>query len=414
MDIGRRRFLERSAAVALAGTVGATSGCAGAKNDALRSDTGRATIALLVGDDLADALYLASLAPSSHNIQPWRVELCEPWRWEIGLSPARRLPAVDPDHREPVLSLGAFLENLLVAAEAKGWQGECRVLATRATDPVTLEVAWQRTEPREYPLSRLTRRRTLRGGYQNRLLAAADLAFVAAGLPDCRYIPAGSAESSYLAEGTIAAMRAQSLRDPPQQELAAWIRWSPEAQHRHRDGLTPVSMEIEGVAGWYVSRFYSAESVLTDDFRKTGVERAAKQARAGAGWIVMTSRDASVASLIESGRAFERLALRVRERGIALQPMTQMLQEAPWREDIGRELDTGAPVQWLLRVGYVDRYPVPVSPRLPLTAFVRVSAAALAVNVASTESSGYRVPRLDPAIAGRPELDLQSSPSARP
>jgi hypothetical protein len=386
VDRDRRGFLRQSAAVALAGAVGAAAGCTDADEDALRPQAGRETVAALVGDDLAHALYLAALAPSSHNIQPWRVDLRSMQRWEIGCSPSRRLPAVDPGNREPILSLGAFLENLLVAAAAKGHQGEYRVLAAQATDPVILEVEWRRAPVREYPLSRIAERRTLRGGYQNRPLSAADFAFLADGLPECRYIPAGSAESNHIAESTIAATRAQSERDPPQRELAEWIRWSPAAQRRHRDGLTPASMEIDGVAGWYVSRFYSARSVLTEDFRKSGVDQAAKQARAGAGWIVMTSPDAGVASLIESGRQFERLALRVRERGIALQPMTQMLQEPPWRDAVAGELGTSAPVQWILRVGYRERYPGPVSPRLPVTAFVRASPEAPWTNIASNDS----------------------------
>jgi hypothetical protein len=131
-----------------------------------------------------------------------------------------------------------------------------------------------------------------------------------------------------------------------------------------------------------VSRFYSADSVLGESFRKAGVDQAARQARAGAGWIVMTSPDASVASLIESGRRFERLALRVREKGIALQPMTQMLEELPWRDAVAGELGAGAPVQWILRAGYVDRYPDPVSPRLPVTAFVSARASELWTNIA--------------------------------
>jgi hypothetical protein len=378
----RRRFLERSAALAFAGTVSATAGCTDASVPSPRPDAGSDSVAVLVGEDLAHALYLGSLAPSSHNIQPWMVNVLGPDRWEIGCSPARRLPAVDPGNRESILSLGAFLENVLVSAAAKGHEGEYRIIAAQATDPAVLEVEWKRAPPREFPLSRLVKRRTLRDGYHDRALSSADAAFLSEGLPDCRYIPSGSAESNYLAEAAVAAMRAQSERDPAQRELAQWIRWSPEMQRQRRDGLTPASMEIDGLAGWYVSRFYSADSVLGESFRKAGVDQAARQARAGAGWIVMTSPDATVASLIESGRRFERLALRVREKGIALQPMTQMLEELPWRDAVAGELGTGAPVQWILRAGYVDRYPDPVSPRLPVTAFVSARASELWTNIA--------------------------------
>jgi hypothetical protein len=170
MDIERRRFLERSTALALGGAVGGTSGCAGGNADGLRSDTGR---------------------------------------------------------------------NLLIAAEAGGWRGDYRVIARQPTDPVVLEVEWTRVPPRTYPLSRLTQRRTLRSGFENRVLSDADLAFLSAGVADCRYVLAGSPAADYIADGTVAAMRAQSLRDSAQQELGEWIRWSPEAQRQHRDGLTP-------------------------------------------------------------------------------------------------------------------------------------------------------------------------------
>lgn len=60
------------------------------------------------------------------------------------------------------------------------------------------------------------------------------------------------------------------------------------------------------------------------------------------------------------------------ERTIAAHPMSQALEEAPWRDGLAAALGLPRPIQFLVRVGYVDRYPEPVSPRRALASFVNV------------------------------------------
>lgn len=62
--------------------------------------------------DEKEILYLASLAPSGHNTQPWFVQYLEPYHWIIGNDKTKWLPAVDPTQRGTLLSIGAFLQNL--------------------------------------------------------------------------------------------------------------------------------------------------------------------------------------------------------------------------------------------------------------------------------------------------------------
>jgi hypothetical protein len=56
--------------------------------------------------DEREILFLASLAPSGHNTQPWLVRYLEPYHWIIGNDRTKWLPAVDPDRRETMLSIG--------------------------------------------------------------------------------------------------------------------------------------------------------------------------------------------------------------------------------------------------------------------------------------------------------------------
>ena len=60
-----------------------------------------------------------------------------------------------------------------------------------------------------------------------------------------------------------------------------------------------------------------------------------------------------------------------RERMIAVHPMTQMLEEETWRKEIASKHRPGLLPQFILRVGYLDSYPDPVSLRRPVSWFVR-------------------------------------------
>jgi hypothetical protein len=60
----------------------------------------------------------------------------------ICADPDRRLPAVDPTNREMILSIGAFAENLTLAAGAFGLRAEMQVVAKTSTDREIITVSW--------------------------------------------------------------------------------------------------------------------------------------------------------------------------------------------------------------------------------------------------------------------------------
>ena len=163
----------------------------------------------------------------------------------------------------------------------------------------------------------------------------------------------------------------QADRDPAQQELADWIRFSTKNAEKYRDGLTTASMEIAGIPGWVVRNFYHTENVMKKDFREVGIDKVKKQVSESAGWILITSKDNSVATLLETGRRMQRLFLKVREKSIAIHPMTQILEESSTREQLNQSIGISENIQFILRVGYLKNYPQPVSLRRPVNCFVR-------------------------------------------
>ncbi|GAB3638997.1 nitroreductase family protein [Hymenobacter arcticus] len=323
--------------------------------------------------DARRMLYLASLAPSGHNTQPWTVRLRGPYHWVIGNDPRGWLPMVDPTQRETMLSLGAFAQSMEYAAAHFGYQCRWRVLATTCQAADVLAVQLERRPGPAYPdLTALLGRRTLRTGFSAVPIQPADVQrLVANEAAHCHFLPPTSELGTYLTTATLTANQRQTAHDPAQRELAHWVRWGPAAVQRHRDGLTASGMGISGPAGWLVRHFYDSARVLTPDFRRRGLAQVADQLATHGGWLVLTSPDESVPALLATGRRLARIWLRAKALNIAIHPMTQVLEEAPGPAGLGQRLGLGAPVQFVLRLGYVESYAAPVTPRRPVEWFVR-------------------------------------------
>lgn len=322
----------------------------------------------------SNILYLASLAPSGHNTQPWFVKIIEPYSWVIGNDKTKWLPAVDPTQRETILSIGAFVQNLEFAANHFGYSCKIDLLAQTNQDEDILSVKLIRSssEP-DFNVSKIENRRTVRSNYLNDFLKREDLDFLLRGESDYfHFVHKETKEYNWLNEQTIEANRVQSYRDEAQQELASWIRFSSSEAEKYMDGLTTASMEIEGIPGWILRNFYGAPDVLKESFREQSIDKVREQVSRSGGWLLITSRDNSVQALLETGKRMQRLFLNVRERDIAIHPMTQILEEPATSQALNRSVGISDNVQFILRTGYLKAYPKPVSLRRPIESFIKV------------------------------------------
>lgn len=374
MKLNRRSFLKHflAAGSVLAGAGSLVSACSPiTRSDMVNADPGGNSTAGL--DEIRTSiLYHASLAPSGHNSQPWFVKVISQNEWIIGADPSRRLPAVDPQNREAMLSLGAFAENLALAAGTFGFKAAIKVIAEDSLARDILKVSLIPAAPIDYPLQRVARRMTVKNGYLSTEIKKNDLDALSKPLNGhLFYFPAGTEHANCIQQGAIENFRAQAERDDAQRELVHWVRLSNQDAERYRDGLTVEGMEIRGFKGWFVRNFVQPQDFMKPGFRRQGIDQTATLARQGGGWVVITSRGQTVADLIETGRRFESMALLARERNIAIHPMTQYLEEKAGVSQIAANHQAGMIPQFLLRVGYLNRYPEPVSLRRPVSWFVQ-------------------------------------------
>lgn len=97
--MNRRKFLG-FAGVSLA-AIGSTTYLLSDNHNIVRNEiTSYPSSGLILQEHEQEILYLASLAPSGHNTQPWLVKYVEPYQWIIGNDKSKWLPAVDPEQRK--------------------------------------------------------------------------------------------------------------------------------------------------------------------------------------------------------------------------------------------------------------------------------------------------------------------------
>jgi hypothetical protein len=369
--MNRKFFLTITGAVLAAGGVYylSTDKSNFTRNDIKENSAGK--IPLLPGE--REILYLASLAPSGHNTQPWFVKHVEPFHWIIGNDKSRWLPGVDPTQRETILSIGAFLQNLEYAADNLGYNCQFNMLANTNQDENIVEVKLTKTTVIiRYDVNQIKHRRTIRSNYLSDTLKKEASSYLINEETDfIHYIPNTAKENVWLNEQTIEANRIQSYRDAAQSELANWIRFSSKDAAQHLDGLTLASMEVEGIPAWYLRNFYGDKDVMKKSFREQSIDKVVKQVSQSAGWLLITSKDYSVATLLETGKRMQRLFLKVRDKGIAIHPMTQIIEETSTNQKLNQSIGINEPVQFILRTGYVKNYPQPVSLRRPVNLFLQ-------------------------------------------
>ncbi len=380
----RRQFLALSGGAII--VAGGTYYLLSDKKNLTRADVKQQdSLKVALKPDERTILHLASLAPSGHNTQPWFIKYIEPYHWIIGNDSTKWLPAVDPTQRETILSIGAFLQNLEYAANNLGYACQLNLLAKTNQDEHVMDVKLSKvsgSRPPQYieksdspnigKSEKMEKRRTLRSNYLNTPLTQEDISSLIREEADCiQFIPNTAKEYKIINEQTIEANKIQAYRDAAQSELGDWIRFSSKNAEKYRDGLTMASMEINGMPAWVLRNFYDKSKVMTTGFRDKSIETVVKQVAQSAGWLLITSKGNTTWELLETGKLLQRLWLSIREKNIAIHPMTQIIEEAATNQTLNQSIGVSDTVQFILRTGYVKKYPPPVTLRRGVDGFVR-------------------------------------------
>jgi hypothetical protein len=309
--------------------------------------------------ELARALVAAAvLAPSDWNSQPWRFEVDGSIR--VVADTRRVLPALDPARRGMMISLGAALENLLVAARAYGLRPSVTYFPRGRTDPVVAEVSWTSGDtPRDVSLFQaIPARRTNRRGFDGRGIFRENRAMLAAQVPEGYRLHWMDSEDEIrdLADVARAAAEARARDRKSAAEQLAWMRFGDDEAERRGDGITVDALEHGGFAHWFAGRYFDPKS----RFHRFGIEASGRRThswiRSSGGVGLLAAEKSGESVWLLGGQAYQRIALKATQLGIAHQPVNDAIDLADYRDDVlGRFSATGTEPLMLVRFGHAKR-----------------------------------------------------------
>lgn len=292
-------------------------------------------------------LNYAVLAPSRHNAQPWLFAI-EQNTVELHADRSRRLPVVDTDDRELILSCGAALANLLIAMRYFGFAPFVDV-QSHAGQPdllarIRLYPGERASEEESQLFHAIRKRRTNRHLFDDRevsssLLFAFEDVAVQQGT-SFQVVPEGDRPA--LANIIVAADRALWQDTRYRQELAAWVRSS---QDERRDGVPEAALGQTDLAASLGS------PVLHTLIHEETSERH-RDARGSPVLAVISTFADSWYDWLAAGQTLERILLRASVAGLSASFFNQPTEVAAFRTALRTLLGRKDDPQVVLRMGY--------------------------------------------------------------
>jgi len=339
-----------------------------------------------LGEGLLPMVRAAILAASPHNSQPWKFRVRD-GAIELYLDPQRNLGALDPYLREAHLGLGCALENLVLAAVARGSAldvqpvpGRLGPVAPGAGPVLVARVAINACIQHYDDLyEAIPRRHTNRAAYLPHrpvpppFLDA--LGALAGAEPGIRLVLLGNAADRASLVALSAEANAGLYADPQLvRDHERWLRLDPDELRSRRDGLTLDAFGLAPAAAGLAKlmpRWLLRRAVARGAARGYS-ERMASAPLMG----ILAVRDRlDREQCLLAGRVWQRAHLLATVHGLAARPCNEAVEmvdrsqalgrPARWAGRLGEFLPGGWEPTFVFLMGYPER-PARPSPRRPV------------------------------------------------
>jgi hypothetical protein len=311
--------------------------------------------------DFNELIRCATLAPNGHNAQAWKFSV-QGDEIHLQADADRRLAVVDPQDRELTISLGAALENLIIAARQAGNDptvdprlDPSGALAVRvALAPITAPASADPLYPAIFT------RQTTRSLYDDRAVPAEDQARLQqtpteTGVSLHFYATAEAMEP--LVGWVMQGDRAQYADTAFVDELLHWLRFNDAEALRTRDGLFSKCSGNPTAPRWLGQLFVRAAG--PDGMAKEDE----KKCRSSAGMVVIATAADDAPAWLAAGRTLERLLLTAETLNLKTAFMNQPIETPDLRAELQKSIEASLPAgsraypQLLVRYGYAAKMP---------------------------------------------------------
>jgi hypothetical protein len=289
----------------------------------------------------------AILAANPHNTQPWIFHV-DADSVEMFTDPARRTGVLDALDREHHVGLGCALENLVLAASARGLQSTVALLP-EASDPTHVATISFTDAPRiaSNLHDAIDHRRSNRGPYTDEAVAddvLRTLASLTSGLDgvDVQWFTTPQQRTTL---GAVIIDATEAIVNDDEQSTAsfAWFRNNRDDIDTHMDGLT---LDAQGLSPLVVAvaKILPATSRAAGDRFWLDQTRTVHTATAAAYGVITVADPDDRTAQLNAGRLLQRVHLAATVAGLGLQHMNQVT------ERIDRDAQLGTPSPFAARM----------------------------------------------------------------
>jgi len=313
------------------------------------------------------------LAPNGHNMQPWRIKLdaSDSNTFYLYGDSSMLTPDVDPPARQFTISQGTFLEYISVSAAHLGYgaditlfpdgeyDGSASSIDTKPVAKVTLKKNDVAIDDTLY--NNLFLPDTSRVAYQNNKLTDLQVAHLMQQNSADNLIlniyqdDANMARiSGYVVDSTKIEGGIKEIND----SSVALTRINEYQQNKYRYGFSIASSGTSGFVLYFKEALVTLiPSMNNDAASENAIVSQAELAIANTpAYAFIISKDNSRKSQVEAGRLYSRVQLEAESMGLAVQPLSQSIEEYPQMSELYVQIHAdyapkGATIQMLFRVG---------------------------------------------------------------
>jgi hypothetical protein len=315
------------------------------------------------------------LAASGHNMQPWTLKYdpTDSMSFYLYANRERITKEVDPEYRQMMISQGTFLEYVLVAGEKEGWNVQIKLFPNGEYDEGNLvhsmdtlpvaKITLESAQPEDTPLyNAMFMPDTNRMPYWDHELSPYEISSLESvsetsdisikvykELSDRSYISTCVMKSATTEAGVPRVMEETNTIFRPNEHQKNQYRYGFSVEGQGTSGLMkPV---LQGMLTIFPS-LNSGKAASQNFIKSTQTSVDSTPA-----YVMIVTERNDRATQVRSGMIYSQIVLTGHTMGLAMQPLSQVLEEYPEMNSLYTEFKQkytpeGGTIQMLLRTGY--------------------------------------------------------------
>lgn len=310
-------------------------------------------------------LKLGTLAPSTHNTQPWLFEFVDDNSVNIMPDWQKKLPATDPNNRNLYISLGCVLTNIIASAGYFGFKVDEKIANTKEEYFIRLTFEESKKSDKKLSLaelaSEITKRFSDKSSYEMDEVppkflknASQQISTLGFSLKFVTTVKKRKRIADLYLQAGFGFAKNPSFR----KELGNWLKRNDTVDGEGMPGFVASLSLVQSIIGKKLMK-------LLPPLPKVQVRKDAKHLERGPIIGMISSDKNTPCEHILTGKKYQELSLMSVKNGLSITPMTALIENPEYHPEL-REIfqESKQNQQMFFRLGYskAERYHTPRRP----------------------------------------------------